>query len=1037
MRAMLMPLGHCRWVYVLTAMLMLPFGLMAQVTITGKVTDSKGNPVPGATVSISKTGFATATENDGSFTLATNLKAGNYEVTISSVGLKSETRKITATDGPNVLNLSLAEDVLGLDEVVVTGTSAGTTRKQLGSFISTVKSEQLNKGAPANALQALQGKTAGAQIIQNSGDPGGGMSVRLRGISTVNSSSEPLYIVDGIIVNNSTNRVTNTQSGYDGSNFVGTVGQNRMVDINPADIDRIEVLNGAAAAAIYGSRANAGVIQIFTKRGASGKPVVNFSTSYISSSLRKQVPINNSPTKFGGPTDGPGAFTQDILSPTITTTTPVTRYNYWDYIFRDASGTDNNISVNGGNENTKYFASASYYYNQGIVQNTDFQRFSFRVNLDQKINNILSFQAGLNYINSITDEKPDGNQFFSPMNGITIIGNFHNMWQRDANGNLMAVGERGRVNPVSIIEDIKQRQETNRAMASIGLKLKPFKGFMLDYNMGIDNYGQVGNTFIPPYTYNASPAFWGGGPTLDATQNGYASAASNNFFQINHEFNGTYNFNITDKIESITQVGYQLQYEKNKYILAQGRGMAPAVENVTGASTLLPGVDSRSEQTMQGAYLQQNFKFGTQFFATGAVRYDMSSVFGPDQRNQVYFKGSGSWVLSENKGWENSNLKNWWDLAKLRVAYGQSGNLTGIGAYDRFNSYTANAYLGRTALNSLSRAANLQVKPERQDEFEVGTDLGFFKNRLTFTFNYYIKKVNDLLINRNVAPTTGFSTLLDNFGSLENKGFEFILGGTPVAGKDFRWDVSWLFSKNKNKAVEIGQALTLFSTNGGAPVAIIEGQPIGIFYGTFFATDQNGNLLKNTSGIPVIEQGTQKSALSYTPMRGQNGLPTGTTLRKIIGDPNPDYTTTLINTFGYKKLNLRIQLDAVQGVDVFNADWRTRQGVGNGEVAEQEHMGLIPRGYISGVYAVEQWRIDDGSFVKLRELSLSYSFGKLGKTFSDLTANVAGRNLISWDNYKGFDPEVNAAGQSTLLRGIDFGAVPIPRTVTVGINAKF
>ncbi len=1037
MRTALLPVAHYRWVYMLTAMLLVSMGLWAQVTISGKVTDSKGSPVEGATVTISKTTFATATEMDGTFTLATNLKAGNYEVVISSVGLRSETRRISANDGSNNLNVSLAEDVLGLDEVVVTGTSAGTTRKQLGSFISTVKSDQLNKGVPANALQALQGKTAGAQIIQNSGDPGGGMSVRLRGISTVNSSSEPLYIVDGIIVNNSTNRVTNTQSGYDGGNFVGTVGQNRMVDINPADIERIEVLNGAAAAAIYGSRANSGVIQIFTKRGASGKPVVNFSTSYISSSLRKQVPINNAPTKFGGPTDGAGAFTQDILSPAITTTTPVTRYNYWDYIFRDGSGTDNNISVSGGNENTKYFASGSYYYNQGIVQGTDFQRYSFRVNLDQKINNVLSFQAGLNYINSVTNEKPDGNSFFSPMNGVTIIGNFHNIWQRDALGNIQAVGERGRVNPVSIVEDINQRQETNRILSSIGLKLKPFNGFLLDYNMGIDNYGQVGSTFIPPYTYNVSPGFWGGGPSLDATQNGYASAASNNFFQINHELNGTYTFDINDNIQSITQVGYQLQYEKNKYILAQGRGMAPAVENVTGASTLLPGVDRRSEQTLQGAYLQQNFKFGSQFFVSGAIRYDMSSVFGPDQRDQIYYKGSGSWVLSEGKFWENSGLNSFWDLAKVRIAYGQSGNLTGIGAYDRFNSYTANAYLGRTALNSLARAANLQVKPERQDEFEVGTDLGFLGNRLTFTFNYYIKKVNDLLINRNVAPTTGFSTLLDNFGSLENKGFEFILGGSPVSGKDFRWDISWLFSQNRNKAVEIGQALTLFSTNGGAPVSIIEGQPIGVFYGTFFATDPNGNQLKNAAGIPVIEQGTQNSALVYTPQRGQNGLPTGTTLRKIIGDPNPDFTSTLINTFGYKKLNLRIQLDAVQGVDVFNADWRTRQGVGNGEVAEQEHRGQIPRGYISGVYAVEEWRIDDGSFVKLREASLSYSFGKVGKVFSDLTANVSGRNLISWDNYKGFDPEVNAGGQSTLLRGIDFGAVPIPRTVSIGVNAKF
>lgn len=1023
----------------LTGMLFSYLAIQAQVVLSGKVTDTKGNAVPGATVTIKNTTVGTATQADGTYNLATGLKAGTIDVEFSSVGLKTVVRRINATDGINTLDVSLQDDILGLDEVVITGTSAGTTRKQLGSFISTVKSDQLTKGVPGNVLQALQGKTAGAQIIQNSGDPAGGISVRLRGISTVNSSSEPLYIVDGIIVNNATNRVTNTQSGYDGSNFVGTPGQNRLVDINPADIERIEVLNGAAAAAIYGSRANSGVIQIFTKRGTSGRPQITFSSNFISSSLRKQVPINKAPTKFGGPPDGPGAFTQDILSPTLTTTTAVTRYNYWDYIFRNAVGTDNNLSISGGNENTKYFASASYFFNQGIVRNTDFQRYSFRLNLDQKISKILSAQMGLNFINSAANEKPDGNSFFSPMNSVTIIGNFHDIWKRDANGNLLAVGERGRVNPVSVIEDFKQKNETSRVLANLGLKLKPLNGLTFDYTLGIDNYSQIGNTFMPPYTYNVSPAFWGGGATLDATQNGYASAATNNFFQINHELNGTYSTDITKDISSTTQVGYQLQYEKNKYLLSHGRGLSPAVQTVNGASTILPGVDSRSELTIQGIYLQQNFKWRNEFFVTGAVRQDQSSVFGPDQRNQVYLKASGSWVMSESNWWQNSGISRWWDLAKLRVAYGQSGNLTGIGAYERFNVYTSNAYLGRTALQSLARQANLQVKPERQNEFEIGTDLGFLSNRLNLTFNYYIKKVKDLLINRNIAPTTGFSTLLDNFGSLENKGFEIVLNGTPVQNKNFQWDITGIFNRNRNKAVRIGQALTLFSTNGGAPVAIIEGKPIGIFYGTFFATDGRGNQIKNAAGIPLIERGVQNSVLTYTPSRDANGLPlsTASVLRRIIGDPNPDYTATLINNFTYKKLSLRVQLDAVQGVDVFNADWRTRQGVGNGEVAEQEHRGLIPRGYISTVYPVEEWRIDDGSFVKLRELSISYNFGKVGNIFRNLTASFAGRNLISWDNYKGFDPEVNAGGQSTLLRGIDFGPVPIPRTFSFGITAGF
>jgi len=298
------------------------------------------------------------------------------------------------------VNVTLGEDALGLEEVVVTGTSEGTTRKQLGSYISTVKADQLNKGATGNVLAALQGKTAGAQIVQNSGDPAGGISVRLRGVGSVNSSSDPLYIVDGVIVNNATTRVTNTQNSYDGTNFIGTIGQNRMVDINPADIDHIEVLNGAAASAIYGSRANNGVIQIFTKRGSTGAPVVSFSTSIMTSHLRKKLEVNEAPVKFGGPTDGPGALTQDLITaigtpPALpTNTTPVTRYDYQDYIFHNGLGTDNNVSVSGGKDKTKYFTSASYFYNEGIIKNTDFKRFSFRANLDQELTKWASMSVG-------------------------------------------------------------------------------------------------------------------------------------------------------------------------------------------------------------------------------------------------------------------------------------------------------------------------------------------------------------------------------------------------------------------------------------------------------------------------------------------------------------------------------------------------------------------------------------------------------------------------------------------------------------------
>lgn len=1009
----------------------------AQVIITGRVTDDTGTPVPGITVTIKNTRTGTLTGADGQYQLRASIPAGNHTLVFSGIGFTTREETVTVgASGTFTHHVQMAASVSKLDEIVVTGTSQGTTRRQLGNYISTVKADELNKGATGNVLAALQGKTAGAQITQNSGDPAGGISVKLRGISTISGSTEPLYIIDGVIIDNSTTRVTNTDPSYAGGTFVGNVGQNRLADINPADIERVEVLNGAAAAAIYGSRANAGVVQIFTKRGSAGAPVVSFSTSVSVNELRKKLDVNRAPVKFGGP---PDVSTQNILTPAVTTTSPVNRYDYQDYIFRTGIGTDNNVSVTGGKDKTKYYASASYFRNEGIIKNTDFSRYSFRLNLDQEVASWISFNATMNYVYSRSNEKPDGNTFYSPMNSVTIIGNYYDIWQRDQLGNLMKVGERGRVNPVSVIEDFRQQQQVGRIIAGAGVKINPIKNLTVDYHLGIDNYNQTGTTFMPPFAYNVSDGFFGGGTKLDPSRNGYASAASNTSFMINHDLNATYNWDINDKLTSVTQVGYSLQYQRMYYTLEQGRGMPPFVQTADRATTIIPGADQRTELSISGQYIQQNFKYRNQLFVTGALRLDGSSVFGKEERNQLYTKLSGSYVLSGTDYWSNAGWSSWWDLFKLRAAYGESGNLTGIPAYGRYNTYNATAFIGAASFQSPSTYTNPDVKQERQKELEIGADLAFLNNRIGLSVNYYKKRVQDLLISRAIAPTNGYSFLQENIGTLENKGFEVVLNVTPVKTKDFNWDMTAIYNQNRNKAVDIGQSLVLYNTVGGAPVGIANGQPIGFFYGTFYARDANGNILTTPAGIPVTEGGIQNGPLHYTPQRDPNtGLPPSkaAALNTIIGDPNPRYTATLTNDFRYRKWNLHVQLDAVQGVDVFNADYRTRQGVDNGKIAEQEDLGKLPRGYISGVYNIQEFRIDDGSFIKLREVALTYNFGKL-KGLSDLAVTLGGRNLISWDNYKGYDPEVNAGGQSTVLRGIDFGTVPVPRTYSLTVRAKF
>jgi TonB-linked SusC/RagA family outer membrane protein len=1015
---------------------------LAQVKISGRITDEQNAPLPGMTVIVKNTKLGTKTDPDGRYTLSANLQPGNYTLAFSGIGYSPKESVLVISDaaGTYTQNIQLIASVSKLDEIVVTGTSEGTTRRQLGNYISTVKADELNKGGTGNVLAALQGKTAGAQITQNSGDPSGGISVKLRGISTISGSTEPLYIIDGVIIDNSTTRVTNADPSYGtgsaGDNFVGSVGQNRMSDINPADIERIEVLNGAAAAAIYGSRANAGVVQIFTKKGSIGAPVVNFSTSFSVNQLRKKLEVNNAPTKFGG---SPDESTQNILTPATVTTTPVKRYDYQDYIFRTGVGTDNNVSVAGGKDKTKYYASASYFYNQGIIRNTDFSRYSFRRNQDPARYSGISVYASLNYVYSQSNEKPDGNTFYSPMNSVTIIGNYYDIQQRNSFGQLLKVGERGRVNPVSVIEDFKQQQHVGRVIAGTGIKLRPIKNLTIDYRLGIDNYNQEGTTFMPAFAYSVSPGFFGGGPDLDPAQNGYASAGNNNSFMINHDLNATYNWDINDKLSSVTQVGYSVQYQRMHYTLEQGRGLPPFVQTSDRATTIIPGADQRTEISISGEFIQQNFKYRNQLFLTGALRVDGSSVFGVDERNQLYTKLSGSYVLSGTDYWANSSVAKWWDLLKIRAAYGESGNLTGIPAYGRYNTYNATAFIGASSFQSPGTYTNPDVKPERQKELEIGTDMAFLNNRISLSVNYYKKRVEDLLISRAIAPTNGYSFYLNNIGTLQNSGVEVVLNVTPVKTNNFTWNLTAIYNRNKNKAVDIGQSLILYNTVGGAPIGIANGEPIGFFYGTFFARDNNGNVLNTPAGIPVTERGTQNGPLTYTVARDPaTGLPPTAqpALNKKIGDPNPDYTGTLTTDLQYKKLGLHIQVDAVQGVDVFNADFRTRQGVDNGKVAEMENKGLVPRGFIAGNYNIQEWRIDDGSFVKLREVSLSYDFGKL-KGFSNLSVSLGGRNLISWDNYKGYDPEINSGGQSSVLRGIDFGAVPIPRSYNLSLRAKF
>jgi outer membrane receptor protein involved in Fe transport len=334
--------------------------------------------------------------------------------------------------------------------------------------------------------------------------------------------------------------------------------------------------------------------------------------------------------------------------------------------------------------------------------------------------------------------------------------------------------------------------------------------------------------------------------------------------------------------------------------------------------------------------------------------------------------------------------------------------------------------------------ANPNVAPERMTEFEYGLDLTLFNDKINLGATFYKQSIEDLVVNRVLAASEGGTSIVNNVGEMENKGMELSLNLVPIRTTNMSWDITFLYNRNRNKITELGSPTIAIANVTGAPSFLIEGMPASVFYGTAIARD-NGQTLLTPEGLLQSEKGLQNSAtpLQYEVQRDANGQPMGSNIRAVIGDPNPDFTGSIMSNLSIKNFNFSILFDFVRGVDVFNADKRTRQGVGIGDFAEKEMTGELPRGYIYALYNTEEWRVDDGAFTKLREISLSYNFGKTLKGVSNINLALSGRNLVSWDNYNGYDPETNAGGNSDILRGVDFGNVPIPRTYKLQLTVTF
>ena len=991
-----------------------PFLLSAQEatgTVSGRITDASiGRGLPDVQVLITGTRIGAVTGPNGEYTLV-GVPTGARSITVRRIGYQATTRAVQVLPGATATaDVALTVSAVNLSEVVVTGTGTATEKRKVGTSIATVDSALISKAQATTVDQAMQGKIPGAQITQNSGSPGGGgISVRLRGVNSFISGSDPLYIVDGVIVDNESGQLAD----------LGTRAnpQNRLADLNPNDIEHVEIIRGAAAAALYGSRANNGVVQIFTKRGSIGKPHFTSTTRWSTSVLREQQPFNFYPFDVNG--------------------LPVTRFNYQDDIFHRAPSWEQNINIEGGGDQTRYFMSGNFANEDGIMRSTSSRRTGARINLQQQLSPKLVANVTSNYISTNNQLQAFGEQ-----NDYGIMGSLFfaptNVDFRPVNGIYPLPPALG-TNPLLAIDRIRNPQTIERFIGSTKLSWTPLTNLLVDYTIGLDNVGFEQRQFVP------RNAVLGTAPLVT----GRSQSVFENNRVVNQDGVSSYAWSPKGSLEMRTTGGFNYTSQRVRITQATANGLAP-VGDLVSAGSVFSAAQTEVELRTLGFYGQQEVGFRDRLFLTGAVRYDASSTFAPSERWQAFPKFSASYVVLDSRAGALNSLR-------LRSALGWAGSQPGIlNAYSQFISYTQLPFAGRPGFVNDVVFGNPTLKNERAREWELGGDVGFLNGKVSTEATYYNRVVSDLLFFRPLPTSTGFSRQFYPIGTMSNKGIELMLRTTNLDRPNLQWTSTMTYAHNKN----LVDSLTIrdFQSAGGYPNRIRQGEPAGVFYGSYAARNcLTGALL--TDSLGRYRRSNQTADMGNAAQRiAISGGNCNDSLNRVIGDPNPKWMGSFLNEFTVaKKLRLRALLDGVFGNKIMNLSTRA-QNAGIASNSKSYERELLPYGdprklpptwnsRTQGIF--EHW-IEDGTFVKLRELSASYTLNGLGvqRYFRDgVDLTLSGRNLVVWTKYSGYDPEINLFGtnagglqsvQTTAAdRGFDFGGYPIPRVWSLSARVSF
>jgi len=942
--------------------------------LTGIVRDAvTGAPVPGAQASLEGREVGAVSGENGRFTIVASIPSGTYTVTVSFIGRESVSREVTlGTDQAVSLGeFRLRETALELGEIVVTGSASPTSRRALGTNVSTVSAQTVSETPATTIDQALQGRVAGATIVSNTGTPGGGVSVRLRGTSSITGGAEPLYIVDGVIIDNSGDQQINF--GYRSN------PSNRLADLDPDDIARIEILKGAAAAALYGSRANNGVVQIFTKRGQLGAPTVTASSRFQASDLENSLPFALTPVDLDG--------------------NSVQRFNHEDLIFRTGYSQDYNVSVSGGADDTRYFISGNWVDQEGIMIGSGHEKLNLRMNLDQSLGDKVELSAGANFINTSTDIVINGEQGTGGvLTSVVFTPTTVDLAERNPETGAFVNDAFVFANPLSVVEDWNTAQGVTRFVGSFQARTSPLPGLTAEYRLGYDNVDMETELFIPRGALGAPL--------------GSAQSVNRRSSLLNNDIVANYEWGLGDAFVMTTSAGMNHTNEQVQNLNLGASDLVPITENVRGA--IDSATEGEVEATTLGFFAQQQLGFNDRLFVSGGLRWDASSTFGEDERWQLYPKLSGSWVISEESFFEALPFADAINELRFRSALGFAGNQPSLAnAYARFDTYGQTLNAGRLGLVPSAVSGNPDLRPERQREWEAGLDVSLWGERLGVGFTYYDQSIEDLLLSRPFSPSAGFSSVLQNVGAMSNWGQELEVRGVVVDSDGFGWSSNVIYSRNNNTVDQ----LDVDPFGAGYTNWVQEGQPIGVHRMPAFERDANGNIVEDEIG-PVQADG-----------------------RQIVGDPWPDYNLSLANDFRIgSNLTASILLDGQFGHELWNQTQRIMDIFQAGPLYDQLLRGEITPEFRSRVQGIWENYLEDASFVKLRSVTVRYDAGDFlaGQVgASSLQLELQGHNLLTFTDYTGYDPEVNMFGLNTVARGADFGVFPNARTFSLGIRLQY